>query len=170
MDKTKDNHEGGTWTIKIKHTFTIYRDKTSIRGPDNKTFGQIISTIDKSSTITDDIEANESIKDVVTTPDHTFIAGIRVNAEPTLSSNDISEETEPSYENPLYEEIERRRSETADSNQNARDEQETLMAAEERRNIMERYPRSGFLVHDIMEHENYHKGYRFYSGVSLLLS
>lgn len=172
FDTRKDNNDHGTWTIKVKHTFTKYPDETNIREPDTEVFGQSLSTIsniiDNSKILTDNMVVNESIQDTATTPDHTFIAGIRTEAEPTLSSNDISEETEPSYEDPLYEETEEKQIETPHYNQNTRHEEEMLMTAEERRDIMGRYPRSGFIVHDIMEHENYHKGYRFYPGIGWL--
>jgi uncharacterized damage-inducible protein DinB len=174
FDNTKGNHDDGTWTIKVKHTFTKHPEETNIRDPDNEAFGQSLSTIsniiDNSEMLTDNMVVNESIQDTATLPDHTFIAGIRMEAEPTLPSNDISEETEPSYDDQLYQEREEKRIETADYNQNTRHEQEMLMTVEERGDIMGRYPRSGFIVHDVMEHENYHKGYRYYPGVSSLLS
>jgi hypothetical protein len=146
FDARQDNRDGGTWTIKVKHTFTKYPDETSIREPDNEAFGQRLWKIsdksDNSKTLRDDI-----------------VAGNRTEAEPTLSSNDISEEIEPSYE----------AEETRNDNQNTRHEQETLATAEERTDIMGRYTRSQFIAH-ITEHENYHKGYRFYPGVSSLPS
>jgi hypothetical protein len=175
FDARKDNHDDGIWTIKVKQTFTKYPDETRTRDePDNEAFGQSLSTVnnkvDWSKMLTDDMVVNESVQDIATIPDHAFTAGNQMEAEPTLSSNDISEETEPSYEDLLYEEAEEKRNETPDYNQNTRHEQETLLTAEERRNIMGRFPRSGFVVHDIRDHENYHKGYRFYPGVSSLLS
>jgi hypothetical protein len=166
----EDNHDDGTWSIKVKHTFTKYPDEPSILEDDNEAFGQIVSTINNSDMLTDDMVVNEPNQDAVNIPDHNFIAGIRVEAEPTLSSNDISEETEPSYADPLYEGTDGKWTLTRDYNQTTRDEQETLMTAEERRDIMRRYPRSGFIAHYTTEHENYHKGYRFYSGVRSLLS
>jgi hypothetical protein len=174
FNNTKGNHDHGTWTIKVKHTFAKHPDETNIREADNEAFGQSLSTIsnilDNSKMLTDNMLVNESIQDTATISNHTFIAGIRKEAEPKLSSNDISEETEPSYEVPLYEETDEKRIETPDYHQNTRHEQEALITAEERRDIMGRYPRSGFIVHDVTEHENYHKGYRFYPGVSSLLS
>jgi hypothetical protein len=154
FDTREDNHAEGTWSIKVKHTFTNYPDERSSPEDDNEAFGQIVSTINNTN-----IEPN---RDAVDMPDHNFIAGIRVEAEPTLPSNDFSEEREPSYGYPLYEGT------LTPDNRTTRDEQETLMAAEERRDTR-RYPRSGIIAHYTTEHENYHRGYRFYSGVSSLL-
>ncbi|PNF18820.1 hypothetical protein B7P43_G01677 [Cryptotermes secundus] len=172
FDTRKDNHDDGIWTIKVKHTFTKYPDETSIREPENEAFGQSLSTtsnkIDKSKILTDDMVVNDSAQDIATIPDHTFVGGDRTEAKPTLSSNDISEETEPSYEDPLPEEAEVKRNETPDYNQNTRDEQEKFMTAEERSDVMRRFLRSGFIAHDITEHEKYHKGYRFYPGIGWL--
>jgi hypothetical protein len=170
FDTRKDNHNDGTWTMKIKRTFTKYPEESSIIEHDKEAFGQVVTTISNNNMITDDAVANEPIQDSASIPDHTFIAGVRVEAEPTLTSNDISEEAEPSYGDLLYEQREGKRTESRDYSQNRRDEEETVMTAERRRDVMWRYPRSRFIMHYSTEHENYHKGYRFYSGVSPLIS
>lgn len=163
--------EDSTWTIKVKHSSTVYQDITTTHNPNSEAFGQLVSTISKltdKNMVRHDVVGNKRINGASITEDGPFNAGSEMGAAPTLSNKDISEETELHNEDPLYEATEGKRNETPDETDNKGKEKHKLTKAEEERKIMDRYPRSRSVVHDIMQHENNRKGYRFYYGVSLL--
>lgn len=175
FDTTKDEkyNDDSTWTIKVKHTSTVYQDEKNTHEADSEAFGQLESTISK---LTDNYTlmrdtVDKPIKDAASTDDRPFIAGIQVDAGPTLLSKDTYEQTELLNDNdddPLYKATEGRQNKTPDDTKNNTNEQEKLTNAGEETKIADRYPRSRSHVQDIMQKENYHKGYRFYYGVSKL--
>jgi hypothetical protein len=170
FDTTKYDHngKGSTWTIKVKHTYAVYQDKTNIHVRDSEAFGQLESTISKltdKNTLMRDSVVKKTINGANSTKEGPFIAGIQVDAAATLPDEDISEETEVHNDDPLYEATKGRRNQTRDETGNKSNEQHK---AGEGRKIMDRYPRSRSILHDVTQHENYRKGYRFYYGVSSL--
>lgn len=162
---TKDIHDKeGTWTIKVRHTFTACQDAVNnSKQSDIQTSEQLATAIsnpfDNSRMLPDGIAFSEPIRNATTTTEDPTI---QVGTEFLLPSNDTSGETVS------FEEAEETRTETSDSNKSTGIEKENLMAAEERRKIMERYPRSRSLGHYTTQHINYRKGYKFYPGVSSL--
>jgi hypothetical protein len=163
--------DDSTWTIKVKHSSTVYQDITTTHNPNSEAFGQLVSTISKltdKNMVRHDVVGNKGINGANSREDELFNAGSEMGLPPTLSNKDISEETEQHNDDPLYKETEEKRNETPDETDNKRNEKLKLTKAEEQRKIMDRYPRSRSVVHDIMQHENHRKGYRFYYGVSSL--
>jgi hypothetical protein len=159
FDTTKDKYDDGIWTVKVKHTSTIYPDKT-----DNNRELSIEASEQLTTTISNLTYNSQTAQETTTATDNPFTAGINFNAE-MLPSNDISEETEQYYEESPYDVTEEKLTEARDYDQNTMDEKDKSMKMVERRKIMERHPRSGSFVYDVTEHENYKKGYNFYSGV-----
>ena len=162
--------EDSTWTIKVKHSSTVYQDITTTHNPNSEAFGQLVSTISKltDDMVRHDIVDNKRINGANSREDEPFNAGSEMGAAPTLSNKDISEETERHNDDPLYKATEEKRNERPDETDNKRKEKHKFTKTEEERKIMDGYPRSRSVVHDIMQHENRRKGYRFYSGVSSL--
>lgn len=163
--------EDSTWTIKVKHSSTVYQDITNTHNPNSEAFGQLVSTISKltdKNMVRHDVVGNKRINGASSREDGPFIAGSEMGAAPTLSNKDISVEIELHNDDPLYKATEEKRNETPDETDSKRDEKHKLTKAEEERKIMDKYPRSRSVVHDIMQHENHRKGYRLYYGVSSL--
>jgi hypothetical protein len=164
--------EDSTWTIKVKHSSTVYQDTsiTTTHNPNSEAFGQLMSTISKltdKNMVRHDVMGNKRINGASSREDGPFSAGSEMGAVSTLSNKDISEETELHNDDPLYKATEERRNETPDEI-DKRNEKHKLTKAEEERTIMDRYTPSRSVVHDILQHENHRKGYRFYYGVSSL--
>jgi hypothetical protein len=173
FDTTTNDQDGedSTWTIKVKHSSTVYQDITTTHNPSSEAFGQLVSTISKltdKNMVRHDVVGNKRINGANSREDGPFNAGSEMGAAPTLSNKDISEETELHNDDPLYKATEEKRNETPDETDNKRNEKQKLTKVEEERKIMDRYPRSRSVVHDIMQHENHRKGYRFYYEVSSL--
>jgi hypothetical protein len=173
FDTTKYDHddEDSTWTIKVKHTSTVYQDTTNTHEPDSEAFGELESAVSKltdNNMLTHDSEVNKPINGATSTEEGPFIAGIQVDAARKVPNKDISEEVELHNDYKLYKATEGRRNETRDETEDDSNEQHKLTKAAEGRKNMDRYPRSRSLEHGAVEHENYRKGYRFYYGVSSL--
>jgi hypothetical protein len=165
--------EDSTWTIKVKHSSTVYQDTsiTTAHSSNSEAFGQLVSTISKltdKNMVRHDVVGSKRTNGASSGEDGPFNDGRELGAAPTLSNKDISEETEQHNEDPLYKAIEKRRNETLDETDNKRNEKNKLTNTEEERKIMDRYSRARSVVHGIMQHENHRKGYRFYYGVSSL--
>jgi hypothetical protein len=163
--------EDSTWTIKVKHSSTVYQDITTTQNPNSEAFGQLVSTVSKltdKNTVRHNVVGNKRINGVSSREDEPFNVGSETGAAPTLSNKDVSEGTELHNDDPLYKATEERRNETPDETDNKRNEEYMLTKAEEERKIMDWYPRSRSDVHDIMQHENHRKGYKYYYGVSSL--
>jgi len=161
--------EDSTWTIKVKHSSTVYQDITTTHNSNSEGFGQLVSTISK---LTDknvarhNVVGNKRFNGANSREDGPFNAGSELGATPTLSNKDISEETELHNDDSLYKAIEEKLNETPDETEKKRNEKHKLTKAEEERKIMDRYSHSWFVVQDVMQHNNHRKGYRFYYGVS----
>jgi hypothetical protein len=165
--------EDSIWRIKVKHSSTVYQDTsiTTIHNPNSEAFGQLVTTVSKltdKNVVRHDVVGNKRTNDASSGEHGPFNDGSELGAAPTLSNKDVSEETEQHNDDALYKAIEKRRNEEPDETDNKRNEKNKLTKAEEERKIMDRYSRSRSVVHDIMQHENRRKGYRFYSGVSSL--
>jgi hypothetical protein len=165
--------EDSTWTIKVKHSSTVYQDTsiTTTHNPNSEAFGQLVSTISKltdKNIVRHDVVGNKRTNGASGGEAGPFDDGSELGAALTLSNKDISEQTEQHNDDTLYKAIEKRRNETHNETDNKRNEKNKFTKAEEERKIMDRYSRSRSVVHDIMQHENHRKGYRFYYGVSSL--
>jgi len=163
--------EDSTWTIKVKHSSTVYQDITTTHNPNSEAFGQLVSTIGKltdENMVSDDVVGNKRINGANNRDDGPFNAGSEIGAAPILSNEDISEETEQYNDDSLYKAIEEQRNEAPNEKDKKRNEKHNLANAEEERKIMDSYPHSSSVAHDVLQHENHRKGYRFYYGVSLL--
>jgi hypothetical protein len=161
--------EDSTWTIKVKHSSTAYQDITTTECHKSDDFGHFMSTISKLTEmimLMQDVVDNKPISGAHRTEDWPFIVGSQVDAARTLSSRDISEETEQRNDDPLYKVMERRRNETADETDNKREEKHKMAKAGKERKTMDRHPRSRSVLQDIRQHENNLKGYKFSYGVS----
>jgi hypothetical protein len=158
--------EDSTWTIKVKHSSTVYQDITTTHNPNTEEVGQLMSIrkLTDKNLVMHDVVGNKPINDSSSTEDRPFIADSEVDAAPTLSNIDTSEANDFYNDDPLYKATEKRRNETTDVNR-GNDEHKLAKAGEESK-IMDRYHRSRSVVHYIMQHENHRKGYRFYHGVS----
>jgi len=163
--------EDSTWTIKVKHSSTVYQDITTTHNPNSEAFGQLVSTISK---LTDknmarhDVVGNKRINGASSREDGPFDASSEMGAAPTLFNKDISEETEQHNDDSLYKTTEEKLNETPDEREKKRKGKRKLTKAEEERKVMDSYPQSRSVVHDVTQHENHRKGYRFYYGVSSL--
>jgi len=163
--------EDSTWTIKVKHSSTVYQDITTTHNPNSEAFGQLVSTISKltdKNMVRHEVVGNKRINGANSREDRPFDAGSEMGAAPTLSNKDISEETELHNDDSLYKATEEKLNETPDEREKKRKEKRKLTKAEEERKVMDSYPQSRSVVHDVMQHENHRKGYRFYYGVSSL--
>jgi len=161
--------EDSTWTIKVKHSSTVYQDITTTHNPNSEALGQLVSTVSKltdKNTVRHDVVGNKRINGANSREDASFNASSELGAALTLSNKDISEETELHNDESLYKATEEMRNETPDETDKKRNKKHKLTKDEEERKIMDRYPHSRSAAHEVMRNENHRKGYRFYHGVS----